>query len=144
MYWSPQEVNKYIVCFMQFCDLYICYCPKFGNTRKNKHPFLLYSDLVDYITAFLHSILPMTCSTDKFFLQTKLDGFLAAPDHLMLPHTRLLLASTFRRTLQQRTAEAVCMVYKKLYEIVHDPNHGYTDPSSLLPRDPETVKTLLS
>ncbi|XP_050693189.1 conserved oligomeric Golgi complex subunit 6-like [Eriocheir sinensis] len=75
---------------------------------------------------------------------TKLDGFLAAPDHLMLPHTRLLLASSFRRTLQQRTAEAVCMVYKKLHEIVHDPNHGYTDPSSLLPRDPETVKTLLS
>ncbi|XP_045113296.1 conserved oligomeric Golgi complex subunit 6-like [Portunus trituberculatus] len=75
---------------------------------------------------------------------TKLDGFLAAPDHLMLPHTRLLLSSSFRRSLQQRTAEAVCTVYKQLHDIVHDPTHAYTDPSSLLPRDPETVKTLLS
>ncbi|XP_069172483.1 conserved oligomeric Golgi complex subunit 6 [Procambarus clarkii] len=75
---------------------------------------------------------------------TKLDGFLAAPDHLMLPHTRLLLSSSFRRTLQQRTAEAITSVYTKLYVIVHDPSHGYNDPSCLLPRDPETVKTLLS
>ncbi|KAG7156308.1 Conserved oligomeric Golgi complex subunit 6-like [Homarus americanus] len=75
---------------------------------------------------------------------SKLDGFLAAPDHLMLPHTRLLLSSNFRRTLQQRTAEAITSVYAKLHAIVHDPNHGYSDPSSLLPRDPDTVKTLLS
>ncbi|KAK8375391.1 hypothetical protein O3P69_008322 [Scylla paramamosain] len=68
-------------------------------------------------------------------------GFLAAPDHLMLPHTRLLLSSSsFRRSLQQRTAEAVCTVYKQLHDIVHNPTHGYTDPSSLLPSDPETVK----
>ncbi|XP_053634086.1 conserved oligomeric Golgi complex subunit 6 [Cherax quadricarinatus] len=75
---------------------------------------------------------------------TKLDGFLAAPDHLMLPHTRLLLSSNFRRTLQQRTAEAITSMYSKLYALVHDPNHGYNDPSSLLTREPDTVKNLLS
>ncbi|XP_068217379.1 conserved oligomeric Golgi complex subunit 6 [Palaemon carinicauda] len=75
---------------------------------------------------------------------TKLDGFLAAPDHLMLPHTRLLLSSNFRRTLQQRIAEAISSVYAKLYELVHDPKNEYSDPSTLLPRDPETVKKLLA
>ena len=62
----------------------------------------------------------------------------------MLPHTRLLLSSNFRRTLQQRTAEAVSTIYCKLYELVQDPKNGYSDPSTLLPRDPETVKNLLS
>lgn len=75
---------------------------------------------------------------------SKLDGFLAAPDHLMLPHSRLLLSSTFRRQLQTRTSDAIVMVYTKLYNQVHDPKNDYTDPSTLLPRDPQTVKNLLS
>lgn len=75
---------------------------------------------------------------------TKLDGYLSAPDHLMLPHTRLLLSSSFRRTLHQRTAEALSSIYVKLHSLVHNPMNGYTDPSALLPRDPETVKNLLS
>ncbi|XP_042874668.1 conserved oligomeric Golgi complex subunit 6-like isoform X2 [Penaeus japonicus] len=75
---------------------------------------------------------------------TKLDGYLSAPDHLMLPHTRLLLSSSFRRTLHQRTAEALSSIYVKLHSLVHNPMNGYTDPSALLPRDPETVKNLLT
>lgn len=112
-----------------------------GGKKGNASTSFIYIWSTEYIAIVLF---PSTCIRNVFILQTKLDGFLAAPDHLMLPHTRLLLASAFRRTLQQRTAEAVCTVYKKLHEIVHNPNHGYTDPSSLLPRDPETVKTLLS
>ncbi|KAK3855594.1 hypothetical protein Pcinc_038022 [Petrolisthes cinctipes] len=75
---------------------------------------------------------------------TKLDGFLAAPDHLLLPHTRLLLSPAFRRTLQQRTAQALASVYSQLYALVHDPVHAYTDPATLLPRHPSTVDSLLT
>ncbi|XP_076031749.1 conserved oligomeric Golgi complex subunit 6 [Oratosquilla oratoria] len=75
---------------------------------------------------------------------TKLDGFLTAPDHLLLPHTRLLLSSAFRRQLHQRTSEAIVALYSKLHSLVHDPEHGFVDPHQLLPRDPATVKKLLS
>ena len=76
-------------------------------------------------------------------LQSKLDGFLAAPDHLMFPHTRCLLSSTFRRQLQTRTAQAVVSVYKMLYDLVQNPQNCYPEPATLMAKNPDMVKSLL-
>ena len=79
----------------------------------------------------------------KIIFQAKLDGFLSAPDHLMLPHTRLLLSSTFKRQLQQRTSQILISVFSQLYDLVIKPENAYHDPHTLMPRDPDTVKSLL-
>ncbi|KAB7496595.1 Conserved oligomeric Golgi complex subunit 6 [Armadillidium nasatum] len=74
---------------------------------------------------------------------TKLDGFLAAPDYLMFPHTRYLLSSSFRKQLHQRTAHAIISTYAQLHNLVHKPENEYSDPSSLMPKLPDVVKSLL-
>ena len=61
----------------------------------------------------------------------------------MLPHTRLLLSSGFRKQLQQRTGQVIITVFSQLYELVQKPENSYHEPNNLMPRNPETIKSLL-
>uniref|UniRef100_T1IZR2 Conserved oligomeric Golgi complex subunit 6 n=1 Tax=Strigamia maritima TaxID=126957 RepID=T1IZR2_STRMM len=73
----------------------------------------------------------------------KFDSFLSGPDSLSLPQNGLLLSARLRQNLHQSAMQLIHSAYKVIYDTIHNPANGYTDPSTLMPRTPEQVQELL-
>jgi len=76
---------------------------------------------------------------DQF--SARLDNFLAAPDLVLLPATRLLLSSQHRRLVTSRACSELANTYSNLYTAVSNPGNGYQP--GVLSKTPEQVNKLL-
>lgn len=54
------------------------------------------------------------------------------------------LARSCREQIFRQSTELVCRAYAEVYSALNNPNNGYKDPETLLPRTPQQVQTLLS
>nr|CAG4643844.1 EOG090X03SX [Lepidurus arcticus] len=90
----------------------------------------------------LSSISGMEPANLKNFV-AKLESYLANPDLLPVPQWRLLSSAGHRKLVQKRSVDAVMSIYRQLYDAVHDPTSGYTNPGSIMSCTPEQVQALL-
>jgi len=97
-----------------------------------------YFDFTNQTSIFL------ICNDFNILYQIKLDALLAAPDALQLAQWRLLISGSQRKTVQRRALDTVLSIYSQLYDAVHNPANGYTNPNSIMPRTPDQVKNLLA
>nr|CAG4651713.1 EOG090X03SX [Triops cancriformis] len=74
----------------------------------------------------------------------KLENYLANADLLPSPQWRLLSSAGHRSIVQTRALDAVMAIYRQLYNAVHDPASGYSNPSSIMPCSPEQIQALLA
>ncbi|XP_005093725.1 conserved oligomeric Golgi complex subunit 6 [Aplysia californica] len=74
----------------------------------------------------------------------KFDSYLAQPDSLTLPQCSLILGVTVRETAKKRSVELVCEAYKQIFNAILDPENGYKDGKSIVPRTPDQVTHLLN
>ena len=74
-------------------------------------------------------------------LSSRLDSWLAAPDLLLLPATRLLVSSSHRRHVTQESQGEVVRVYTQLYVAVMEASNGYE--AGTLSKTPEQLAQLL-
>ncbi|KAG8452776.1 hypothetical protein GDO86_004535 [Hymenochirus boettgeri] len=72
------------------------------------------------------------------------DRYLASPDNLQMPQLNYFLSATIKEQIIKRSTELVCSAYSDLYEAVMNPVNGYKEPTSILYRSPQQVRTLLS
>ena len=73
----------------------------------------------------------------------KLDALLAAPDALQLPQWRLLISGTHRKSIQRHALSTIMSIYQQLYDAVHNPANGYSNPNLIMPRTPQQIQDLL-
>ena len=74
-------------------------------------------------------------------LSGRLDSWLAAPDLLLLPATRLLVSSAHRRQVTTEAQGEVARVYTSLHRAVMDTSNGYE--AGTLSKSPEQLSQLL-
>jgi len=74
-------------------------------------------------------------------LSARLDNFLAAPDLVLLPATRLLLSSQHRRLVTSQASAHLATSYASLHSAVTDQSNGYE--VGVLSKTPEQVNKLL-
>lgn len=103
----------------------------------------IYTILQEKSSGPLSAIPGMDTVTLKTFLN-KFDMFLVSPDVYMLPQLNLLLSHTHKSMVKKRSFEVILAVYAQLYQSVHDPINGYTEPQSVVRRTPDEVKKLLN
>lgn len=87
----------------------------------------IYTILQEKTSGPLSAIPGMDTSTLKTFLN-KFDMFLVTPDAYMLPQLNLLLSHTHKSLVKKRAFEVIFAIYAQLYQAVHDPSNGYSDP----------------
>ncbi|PZC82442.1 conserved oligomeric Golgi complex subunit 6 [Helicoverpa armigera] len=102
----------------------------------------IYTILQEKTSGPLSAIPGMDTSTLKTFLN-KFDMFLVTPDAYMLPQLNLLLSHTHKSLVKKRAFEVIFAIYAQLYQAVHDPSNGYSDPQTIVRRKPEEVNKLL-
>uniref|UniRef100_A0A2A4K721 Conserved oligomeric Golgi complex subunit 6 n=1 Tax=Heliothis virescens TaxID=7102 RepID=A0A2A4K721_HELVI len=102
----------------------------------------IYTILQEKTSGPLSAIPGMDTSTLKTFLN-KFDMFLVTPDVYMLPQLNLLLSHTHKSLVKKRAFEVIFAIYAQLYQAVHDPSNGYSDPQTIVRRKPEEVNKLL-
>ncbi len=71
----------------------------------------------------------------------RLDSWLAAPDLLLLPATRLLVSSSHRRLVTMESQGEVVSTYTSLHTAVTETINGYE--AGTLTRSPEQLSQLL-
>ena len=74
-------------------------------------------------------------------LSGRLDSWLAAPDLLLLPATRLLVSSSHRRLVTTESQGEVVRTYTSLHAAVMENSNGYE--AGTLTRTPEQLSQLL-
>ena len=74
-------------------------------------------------------------------LSGRLDSWLAAPDLLLLPATRLLVSSAHRRLVTTESQGEVVRAYTSLHTAVMETSNGYE--AGTLTRTPEQLSLLL-
>ncbi|XP_041348478.1 conserved oligomeric Golgi complex subunit 6-like [Gigantopelta aegis] len=74
----------------------------------------------------------------------KFDSYLATPDSLVLPQCSFLLSALIRENVKLRSIELICEAYQQIYQAIHHPSNGYSEPQSIVPRTPSQVVKLLS
>lgn len=89
----------------------------------------IYTILQEKTSGPLSAIPGMDTSTLKTFLN-KFDMFLVTPDAYMLPQLNLLLSHTHKSLVKKRAFEVIFAIYAQLYQAVHDPSNGYSDPQT--------------
>uniref|UniRef100_A0A8C8A8K5 Conserved oligomeric Golgi complex subunit 6 n=1 Tax=Oryzias sinensis TaxID=183150 RepID=A0A8C8A8K5_9TELE len=72
------------------------------------------------------------------------DRYLSSPDSLVMPQLNFLLSAAIKEQIFRQSTELVCRAYAEVYSALNNPNNGYKDPETLLPRTPQQVQTLLS
>ncbi|XP_028577952.2 conserved oligomeric Golgi complex subunit 6 [Podarcis muralis] len=72
------------------------------------------------------------------------DRYLSAPDGLLMPQINFLLSATVKQQIIKLSTELVCRAYSEVYSAVMNPDNGYKDPETILPRSPHQVQALLS
>ncbi|OWF39301.1 conserved oligomeric Golgi complex subunit 6-like [Mizuhopecten yessoensis] len=75
---------------------------------------------------------------------SKFDSYMASPDSLVLPQSRLLLSGRVRETVKKNSADLICSAYKQIYDTICDPANEYKESPSIVPRTPDQVVRLLS
>jgi len=73
----------------------------------------------------------------------KFDSFLATPDSIVLSQLSFLTSASVRDLILQKSTSLIQRAYKTLYEAIHLPASGYSEPQSIVPRTPEQVARLL-
>uniref|UniRef100_A0A3P9IH71 Conserved oligomeric Golgi complex subunit 6 n=1 Tax=Oryzias latipes TaxID=8090 RepID=A0A3P9IH71_ORYLA len=76
--------------------------------------------------------------------QLQFDRYLSSPDSLVMPQLNFLLSAAIKEQIFRQSTELVCRAYAEVYSALNNPNNGYKDPETLLPRTPQQVQTLLS
>ncbi|KAJ0181922.1 hypothetical protein K1T71_002644 [Dendrolimus kikuchii] len=102
----------------------------------------IYTILQEKISGPLSAIPGMDTSTLKTFLN-KFDLFLVSPEVYMLPQLNLLLSHSHKSLVKKRSFEVILAVYSQLFQAVHEPTNGYTEPNTVVRRTPDEVKKLL-
>lgn len=102
----------------------------------------IYTILQEKINGPLSAIPGMDTSTLKTFLN-KFDSFLVSADLYILPQLTLLLSHSHKTLVKKRAFEVISAVYTQLYQAIHDPKNGYTDPQAVIRRTPDEVNKLL-
>jgi len=74
-------------------------------------------------------------------ISSRLDSWLAAPDLLLLPPTRLLISSGHRRHVTQESHKQLAVVYSQLYAAVTTVSNGYE--AGTLNKTPDQISQLL-
>uniref|UniRef100_A0A0K8T802 Conserved oligomeric Golgi complex subunit 6 n=1 Tax=Lygus hesperus TaxID=30085 RepID=A0A0K8T802_LYGHE len=74
---------------------------------------------------------------------SKMERYLVSPELLTLPQVECLVSTSHRSQVISRAQQVIIAIYKQLYEYVHDPQCGYTNPDALLPRDPTQIIAIL-
>lgn len=74
----------------------------------------------------------------------KFDKYLSCPDSLVMPQCNLLRTTRLRDTVHKRAVDAVCTMYKTLYDAIVNDNNKYPDVKTLVPRTPDQVTSLLT
>lgn len=74
-------------------------------------------------------------------IASRLDSWLAAPDLLLLPATRLLVSSSHRRQVTQLGHKQLVTVYTQLWTAVQLPSNGYE--AGTLTKTPDQISQLL-
>ncbi|XP_066495680.1 conserved oligomeric Golgi complex subunit 6 isoform X2 [Tiliqua scincoides] len=72
------------------------------------------------------------------------DRYLSAPDGLLMPQINFLLSASVKQHIVKLSTELVCRAYSEVYSAVMNPDNGYKDPETILPRSPHQVQALLS
>lgn len=72
------------------------------------------------------------------------DRYLSAPDGLLMPQINFLLSASVKQQIIKLSTELVCRAYSEVYSAVMNPDNGYKDPETILPRSPHQVQALLS
>ena len=67
----------------------------------------------------------------------------AAAEFGLVSHCELLTSPRVRNLIQERSTVYLVSVYGRLYSHISTPDQGYTNASSVMPRTPDQVKTLL-
>ena len=70
--------------------------------------------------------------------------YLSSPDNLILSQFNLLIGSSIRSKLKEKSVKLVCDAYKLIYDSITDTNNGYKNTVTIVPRTPEQVVKLLS
>ncbi|CAF0784665.1 unnamed protein product [Brachionus calyciflorus] len=91
----------------------------------------------------LVNVLGMDSNTLKSAM-SKFDIYLAAPDNLIVSQFNLLLGSSIRLKLKQKSVRLVSDAYKLIYDAITDPENGYSNSNSIVPRTPDQTLKLLS
>ncbi|PFX23787.1 conserved oligomeric Golgi complex subunit 6-like [Stylophora pistillata] len=74
----------------------------------------------------------------------KFDKYLSCPDSLVMPQCNLLRTTRLRDTVHKRAVDAVCTMYKTLYDAIVNDSNKYPDVKTLVPRTPDQVTSLLT
>ncbi|RNA32100.1 Conserved oligomeric Golgi complex subunit 6 [Brachionus plicatilis] len=90
----------------------------------------------------LVNVLGMDSNTLKSSMN-KFDVYLAAPDSLIVPQFNLLLSSNIRTKLKQKSIRLVCDAYRLIFNSITDTENGYSNSSSIVPRNPDQILELL-
>jgi hypothetical protein len=91
----------------------------------------------------LINILGMDSNTLKSAM-SKFDMYLSSPDNLILAQVNLLIGSSIRSKLKQKSLRLVCDAYKLIYDSIVDHENGYKNSTTIVPRTPDQVVKLLS
>ncbi|KAI5633955.1 conserved oligomeric complex COG6 domain-containing protein [Phthorimaea operculella] len=102
----------------------------------------IYTILQEKISGPLSAIPGMDTATLKTFLN-KFDMFLVSPEVYILPQLSLLLSHTHKSLVKKRAFEVILAIYAQLYQAVHDPSNGYSEPQGIVKRSPDEVTKLL-
>ncbi|XP_050361559.1 conserved oligomeric Golgi complex subunit 6 [Nymphalis io] len=102
----------------------------------------IYTILQEKIDGPLSAIPGMDTNSLKTFLN-KFDMFLVTPDVYILPQLNLLISHTHKSFVKKRAFEVIMAIYEQLYQAIHDPKNGYTEPQIIVRRTPNEVKKLL-
>ncbi|XP_033746599.1 conserved oligomeric Golgi complex subunit 6-like [Pecten maximus] len=75
---------------------------------------------------------------------SKFDSYMASPDSLVLPQSRLLLSGRVREMVKKNSSDLICAAYKQIYDAICNPANEYKESPSIVPRTPDQVVRLLS
>uniref|UniRef100_A0A3P9MBY5 Conserved oligomeric Golgi complex subunit 6 n=1 Tax=Oryzias latipes TaxID=8090 RepID=A0A3P9MBY5_ORYLA len=90
------------------------------------------------------SLLPSMDGSSVKAAMLQFDRYLSSPDSLVMPQLNFLLSAAIKEQIFRQSTELVCRAYAEVYSALNNPNNGYKDPETLLPRTPQQVQTLLS
>lgn len=85
----------------------------------------------------------MQLQTSNLLFQDKLIHLSQYPDSILLPQINLLLSSKHKKEVQKRSFSLLIVIYKQLYNAVHDPKNKYENPQLILNKPPEELEDCL-
>jgi hypothetical protein len=69
--------------------------------------------------------------------------YLSSPDNLITSQFSLLIGSTIRLKLREKSIKLIIDAYKLIYETITNPLNEYQNSTSIVPRTPDQVSKLL-